>query len=206
VPSIEQIETELRQRVAKYPQTAWGKKQTDAWDQQTNFIYRIYRWDVLNKEISKLDKPLADYAINRWFSFWSAMAVEKIFCALPGVTANLNQYDRLVDFSIRGINFDHKTSVFPKRYEYPPTFAQQNKAHLIRWLYEHQSRQQRYHDANRLFLMLYARDNEHWKLRAEISGLRQVIEEYVVGFDASGLVQLTINHHPVLSDTIWFTK
>jgi hypothetical protein len=186
VPSLEQIETELQQRVIKYPQTAWGRKQTDAWDQQTNFIYRIHRWDVLSKEISKLDKPLADYVINRWFSFWSAAAVEKIFWALPGVTANINQYDRLVDFSIQGINFDHKTSVFPKKYGYPPAFARQNKAHLIRWLYKHQSRQQRYHDANRLFIILYARDGEHWKLRAEISGLRQVIEEYAIGFDASG--------------------
>ena len=206
MPSIEQIEVELRQRVARYPQTAWGRKQTDAWDQQTNFIYRSHRWDVLNKEISQLDKPLADYAINRWFNFWSAMAVERIFCALPGVTANLNQYDRLVDFSIRGINFDHKTSVFPKQYGHPPTFAQQNKAHLIRWLYEHQSRQQRYHEANRLFIMLYARDNEHWKLRAEISGLRQAIEKYVAGFDTSRLVRLTINNRSVLSDTIWFIK
>ena len=206
MPSIEQIEVELRQRVARHPQTAWGRKQTDAWDQRTNFIYRSHRWDVLSKKISQLDKPLADYAINRWFSFWSAMAVERIFCGLPGVTANLNQYDRLVDFSIRGINFDHKTSVFPKKYGYPSAFARQNKAHLIQWLYEHQSRQQRYHEANRLFIMLYARDNEHWKLRAEISGLRQAIEKYVTDFDTSRLARLTINNRSVLSDTIWFIK
>jgi hypothetical protein len=206
MPTLEQIEAQLQQRVVEYPRTAWGRKQSNAWDQQTNFVYRLYRWDILRKKVSKLDKPLAEYAINRWFSFWSAMAVEKIFCALPGVRAHTNQYDRLVDFSIQGINFDHKTSVFPKGYGETLQSARRNKAHLIKWLYEHQSRQQRYHDANRLFIILYARDGEHWKLRAEISGMRQVIKAYVTRFRRSGLTQLTVNNHPVLADTIWFVK
>ena len=206
MPTIEQIEAQLQQRIVNYPRTTWGRKQTDAWDQQTNFVYRILHWDELRKKVSQLDRPLADYALNRWFNFWSAMAVERIFCALPGVTANTNQYDRLVDFSIQGINFDHKTSVFPKRYGYSLDFAQGNKIHLIRWLYAHQSRQQRYHDANRLFILLYARDGEHWKLRAEISDLRQAIETYVTGFNSSKLVRLRINKHAVLADIIWFVK
>ncbi|MBN1993995.1 MAG: hypothetical protein JW953_14945 [Anaerolineae bacterium] len=206
VPTIEQIEAQLQQRVAHYPPTAWGRKQTDAWDRQTNFVYQIYHWEALRQAVAPLDQALAEYAINRWFSFWSAVAVEQIFCILPGVTAHTNQKDRLVDFSIQGINFDHKTSVFPQQYPYSVEFARYHKAHLIRWLYRNQSRQQRYHTANRLFILLYARDGEHWSLRAEISSLRQVIKDYVAGFATAELAQLSLNEHKVLADIIWFVK
>lgn len=205
-PTISQIEAQLRQRVAHYPPAAWGRKQNDAWDKQTNFIYHTLSWADLNKAISLLEKPVADYAINRWFNFWSAQAVERIFCALPGVKANTNQYDRLVDFSIQGINFDHKTSVFPQKYSYPLAFAQNHKAHLIRWLYNSQSRQQRYHAANRLFIILYASNGEHWQLRAEITGLQQIIAAYIADFNPSKLLNLTITESQVLSDIIWFVK
>lgn len=206
MPSIEQIEAQLQQRIVAYPQAAWGRKQNDSWDQQTNFIYHIYRWHDLQQRIGEFTPSLGQYAINRWFNFWSAKAVERIFCELPGVTANLNQYDRLVDFTIMGIKFDHKTSVFPRRYGHTLEFARKNRIHLIKWLYQHQSRQQRYHSANRLFVLLYANDGAHWKLRADISGLRQVIKAYVAGFDSSALAQLTIDDGRVFSDIVWFVK
>ena len=206
MPSLEQIEAQLQQRLAEYPQTAWGRKQNDVWDQQTNLISHIHRWDMLQQRIAKFEPALRAYAINRWFSFWSAQAVERIFCELPGVTANLNHYDRLVDFSILGVTFDHKTSVFPQRYGRNLEFARQNQVHLIQWLYRHQSRGQRYHCANRLFVMLYAHNGEHWKLRADISGLCKVIKAYMAGFDPSALAQLSINGNLVLSDIIWFVQ
>lgn len=203
MPTIEEIEFQLQRRIAEYPQTSWGRKQTDSWDKQTNFVYHILNWDVLNKKIEELEKPLANYAINRWFNFWSAVAVEKIFCALPGVTPNINYRDRLVDFSIQGINFDHKTSVFPSRYRHSLDFARHHESHLIIWLYQNQSRQQRYHTANRLFIILYAGDGDHWRLRADITRIKQVIEKYVSGFDLSKLMQLSLGKSKVLSDIIW---
>lgn len=203
MPTIEEIECQLQRRIAEYPRTSWGRKQADAWDKQTNFIYHILNWDVLNKEIGRVEKPLADYAINRWFNFWSAVAVEKIFCALPGVSPNINYRDRLVDFSIQGIKFDHKTSVFPSGYPQSLGFARHHELHLINWLYQNQSQQQRYHTANRLFIILYAADGEHWRLRADITGIKQVIETYVSGFDVSKLVQVSIGKRKALSDIIW---
>ncbi|MBN1220244.1 MAG: hypothetical protein JXM69_15050 [Anaerolineae bacterium] len=206
MPSIEQIEAQLQQRIVAYPPVAWGRKQNDNWDQQTNFIYHVYRWNDLQRRIRAFTPSLRQYAINRWFSFWSAKAVERIFCELPGVTANLNQYDRLVDFTILGIKFDHKTSVFPQGYGHSLEFARKNRMHLVKWLYQHQSRQQRYHTANRLYVMLYANDGAHWKLRADISGLRQVVREYGASFDPSRLESLSIGGGQVLSDIVWFVK
>lgn len=202
-PTIEQIEVQLRQRIANYPPAAWGRKQSDGWDQQTKFIYHTLHWNDLEKQIENLDRPKADYAVNRWFNFWSAMAVEKIFYSLPGVVPHTDKYNRLIDFSIEGINFDHKTSVFPKTYGRLPKYAWRNKAHLIQWLYESQSRQQRFHTHNRLFIILYAKTGEHWKLRAEISALRKTITAYVTGFNASRLVRLSFDDAEAVSDLIW---
>lgn len=203
---IPQIEIELKKRVSTYPPTRWGRKQTNDWDQQTNFIYHQPHWDELRRRLISLEKPLADYAVNRWFNFWSACAVEQIFCSIPGVEPHLNKTNRLVDFSINGINFDHKTSVFPKKYDQSPRFAWQHKAALIAWLYQNQSREQRYHTANRLFIILYARDGSHWKLRAELGALKQVIQRYVAGFAPEKLVTLNLKKGSALSDLIWCVR
>lgn len=205
-PSLQAIEIELKKRVAGYPRTRWGRKQSDDWDKQTNFIYHTPTWAGMQQQSAQLDKLLADYAINRWFNFWSARAVERIFHTLPGVEANVDQYDRLVDFSIQGITFDHKTSVFPRQYPESPKFAWKHKPHLISWLYAQQSRQQRYHTANRLFIMLYARDGQHWVLRAEIERLQTVIRRYTLGFSGAKLTPLWVEGHTALADVIWCFK
>lgn len=205
-PTPEQIEAQLQARVAGYPYTAWGRQQNNEWDQRTRFIYHIPYWEALQQKIAPLEKPLADYAVNRWFNFWSARAVEQIFCALPGVTPQLNPYDRLVDFSIQNIQFDHKTTVFPEEYPYSLEFTRYYPAHLIRWLYRHQSKQQRYHRRNRLFIVLHAADGEHWKLRAEISSLREVIARYVANFQPLELVKFRLSQDEILSDIIWLVR
>lgn len=205
-PTLEQIEAQLQARVANYPYTTWGRQQNNEWDQRTRFIYHILPWETLQQKVANLEKPLADYAVNRWFNFWSARAVEQIFCALPGVTPHFNPYDRLVDFSIQGIQFDHKTTVFPEEYPYSLDFAYYYPAHLIRWLYRHQSKQQRYHRHNRLFIVLHAANGEHWKLRAEISSLHEVIRRYVAGFQPAALVKFQLGQETVLADVVWFVR
>lgn len=204
--TVGQIEKQLQLRLSGYPPVAWGRKQTDDWDRQTRFIYHISGWAELAHEIQPLNTPLADYAVHRWFNFWSAHAVERMFCHLPGVQANVDPYDRLVDFSIRGIKFDHKTSVFPKRYKQTAQYAWQNRADLVGWLYRHQSRQQRFHTANRLFIILYARSGDHWKLRADLRGLYGVIQKYVADFEPSKLVNLEFEQTTAQSDVIWRVK
>ncbi len=204
--STRQIEIELKKRVAGYPPVAWGRKQADAWDRQTNFIYHVLPWAELQAHLAGLEKPVADYAIHRWFNFWSAYAVEKIFCALPGVEPHLTPRDRLVDFALHGIKFDHKTSVFPQKYDQSARFAWQNKAHLITWLYHNQSREQRYHTANRLFIILYAKNGHHWELRAEIEALQQVIERYVAKFNPAQLTTVNLAPQPALADLIWYVQ
>jgi len=88
-----QIESELKKRL-KYPYK-WGRKQNDQFDKLTNFVYKISEFEVVLREIDnrfnkdKEHKNISNYALNRWYNFWSAQAVEKIFCSLPASSPSL---------------------------------------------------------------------------------------------------------------------
>jgi len=205
---ILQIEKELKKRIV-YPYK-WGRKQNDEFDRLTNFVYRISSFEEVVKEIEnkfrsdKEHQNISNYALNRWFNFWSAQAVEKIFCSLPNVKPALDEKDRLVDFSIDGVTFDHKTSIFPKNFPYLIDEAIKKTDELIIWLYKNQSQQQRKHLKNRLFIVLYSSDGEHWKLKAEISWLKERIEKYMAGFNPHFLLKFPLEeNHETISDVIW---
>ena len=130
--------------------------------------------------------------------------MEKIFCSLPNVKPALDNRDRLVDFTIDGVTFDHKTSVFPKNFPYPIEEAVNKTDELIKWFYQNQSQQQRKHLKNRLFIVLYSPDGEHWKLKAEISWLKERIEKYLHGFNPNYLLKFQFEKNQyTLSDAIW---
>lgn len=111
------------------------------------------------------------------------------------------------DFFLHGIPFDHKTSVFPKQFTKTFQYAQSHKAELIEWFYKNQSTQKRHHLKNRLFIVAYAENGEHWKLKAEILLLKKAIERYVASFKPEQLYSFTfVEKHSTLSDIIWISK
>lgn len=206
--NLTQIESELKKRLT-YPYK-WGQKQNDNLDKQTNFIYHTFSLEDILKEIEKRFKAEKDYdsffnyTLNRWYNFWSAQAVENIFCSLPNVKPALDGKDRLVDFTIDGVSFDHKTSIFPKNFPYRIDEAIKKTEELIKWLYKHQSQQQRKHLKNRLFIVLYSKDGEHWKLKSEILWLKERIEKYMIGFNTNYLMKFNFeSDKETLSDVIW---
>jgi len=206
------LEKELKKRT-KF-QYFWGRKQTDKFDKQTNFIYKIDSFDLLVEEIEVKFKEnsqyidLKNYTLNRWFNFWSAKAIETIFCEHKNVKPHLDSYNKYTDFFIENIPFDHKTTVFPKGFKQSVPYAIGHKHELIEWLYKNQSQQQRKHFKNRLFVVLvnYKNESEHWKLKAEISWLREVILAYLCKFDNSKLYSFTFENEIIKSDIIWAIK
>ena len=201
---LERVERALKKRLV-YPYR-WGRKQSNSWDRETNFIYTTYGVNSLLKKSLHLSSELRDYALNRWYNFWSAMAVEEIFTSHPNIVAHKNSYDKLVDFTIDNIPFDHKTSVFPKGFNHSYTYAREHEKELIAWLYENQSQQGRKHLKNRLFILLYDENGEHWKMKAEIAQLKKKIDEYVKKFSPSTLYQFDFGEGKVYSDILWVTK
>ena len=209
--SLINIEKELKKRLAYTYK--WGRKQNNEFDRLTNFVYKVSSFEEVLKEIEsrfKKDKEhsnISNYALNRWYNFWSAQAVEKIFCSLPNVTPALDGKDRLVDFTIDGVKFDHKTSIFPKNFPFKIDEAIKKTNELILWLYKNQSQQQRKHLKNRLFIVLYSSDGEHWRLKSEIAWLKERIEKYMQGFNPHYLLKFPLEkNHEALADVIWAIK
>ncbi|PJA98074.1 MAG: hypothetical protein CO128_09230 [Ignavibacteriales bacterium CG_4_9_14_3_um_filter_30_11] len=209
--SLTQIEAELKKRLP-YPYK-WGRKQNDSFDRQTNFIYSIQPFNMLLEEIKNRFKNFSNYddifnyTLNRWYNFWSANAVEQIFCSFPNVKPARNSKNKLIDFSIDGASFDHKTSVFPKKYNLPIDEAIRQTPELIKWFYKNQSQQQRKHLKNRLFIVLYSEDGQHWKLKAEIYWLKKIIEHYMIGFNPNYLMKFSFEKNKtIISDIIWAVK
>lgn len=204
--TILDIEKELK-KVTHMP--AWGRKQTDDWDRNSSFIYRCRTYEELLKELQKNkdSDDFKNYVIHRWYNAMSASGVEMIFTLHPNVYAQMNKFDKLIDFSIEGVTFDHKTTVFPKGFGKNIEYAKQNPIELIHWLYQMQSTQGRFHLENRLFVVLYSSDGNHWKLRSELSALKSIIDSYVKNFDATKLHQCAFQKEKItLSDIIWFQK
>ncbi|PHS66845.1 MAG: hypothetical protein COB12_05265 [Flavobacterium sp.] len=210
--NLEEIEIQLKHHL-KYPYK-WYRKQNNIWDGYTNFIYQTPTWEALIPpmaavvEKENLDKKeLFYYAINRWYNFWSAMAVEQIFSTCDGIVPEKNTKNRLVDFAIQGVSFDHKTSVFPKGFNQTILYAKKNPRELIEWLYKNQSSQQRHHLKNRLFIIVYDKNGEHWKLKSEINLLEKEIKNYVSNFTPHQLQKfIFIPENETLSDVIWVEK
>lgn len=206
------IERELKKRHS-FPYK-WFRKQNDIWDRYTQFIYQIPNWETLVRKISivaelqELHKEqLFQYAANRWYNFWSAKAVEQIFSEITGVEKVAETKDSEKDFYLFGIPFDHKTSVFPKQFNKTFEYAQTHKTELIEWLYKNQSTQKRQHFKSRLFIVVYNKNGEHWKLKAEVEMLKKAIQKYVAFFRPQQLHSFTFaENEATLSDIIWISK
>jgi hypothetical protein len=208
---LSNIENELKKRLV-YPYK-WGRKQNDNYDKLTNFVYHEPIFENILIEIKdrfgkdREHDNISNYALNRWYNFWSAYAVEKIFCTMPNVIPAMDEKDRLVDFTIQGAKFDHKTSVFPKNFPYKIDEAIKKTSELIKWLYKNQSQQQRKHLKNRLFIVLYSQDGNHWQLKSEITWLKSVIERYMLGFNPDYLLKFSFEPGVfTISDVIWAIK
>lgn len=205
------LESQLKHRWDyKY---VWKQKQNNLWDAYTSYIYKTKNWADLIPLMAQtvathqLDKhALFYYASNRWYNFWSARAVEQIFTEIDGITAVVDSKDREKDFYIHKTAFDHKTSVFPKGFGHGIAYAKNNELELIRWLYEHQSNEQRYHLKNRIFVIVHDANGQHWKLKARLSLIKTAVRNYVSSYHEDQLQKVIFaEDKTALSDIIWVT-
>lgn len=202
---LKAMENELK----KLDNYSWQNvKQNDYLDRKTRFIYSIYFYNELLSKIKEagLNENEASYAKTRWYNYHSAKITESLFANSPKVKANVNQYDKLVDFSIDGINFDHKGTVFPAKIPYTLKQCFFNKKILIDWLYDNQSSQGRYHIGNRLFIVFYdLKEQKHWRLKSEISLIKNAIQNYLNTFNKDNLITFSKERN-ILSDVIFIIK
>lgn len=200
------LEKELKKRWV-IPYSWKGTKQTNELDAKTRFIYTTYSFKRLLERSEVLDENEKNYAYNRWYNFWSAQAVEFIFSNHSKIKKNEDKYHKSIDFWLKNIPFDHKTSVFPKKLNTEFEHFQENKIELIKWFYKNQSQEQRKHLENRLFIVLYkSNDLQHWKMKAEIQILQEKILAYLDSFSEKDLISLNFDGKEVFSDAIFIKK
>ena len=181
---IERIARQLARVVQTVP---WGRVQNDAWDSHCQFIFRLRTVDAVRARAREVaDEQQLDggafvpYALRRWYCFWGARVAELLFLRHPGVVAGPPK-DHEVDFTVDGVPFDLKTSEVPRQFVARLDEWLDDAAVAAAWFYTHQSRERRFHTANRLFLVLCDRDypDEAWRLRADVSALRASVDAFM---------------------------
>lgn len=182
----------------------WGKKQNNHDDRLTDFIYTTPWFNEMVIMLSGYDTALQQYALARWYNFWSAKGVEAIFAQHAGVSRTSNPKDTQKDFFWNGIPFDHKTTVFPKGFAKGFEYAKAHPHELIDWLYAHQSQEKRLHWKNRWFVVVYdSKEHQHWKCKAELTALHTIIHRSLKNFQLSDCYCFLHNGVRVYSTVLW---
>ena len=80
------LEKELKKRL-DFPYV-WGRKQTDNFDNNTNFIYKTSNFEALLTHIDATFKSdinyvaIKNYALNRWFNFGRQKQLKLVFVSI----------------------------------------------------------------------------------------------------------------------------
>lgn len=142
-------------KTVPYLKDSW-QKQTDEMDKETRFIYKTYSVDEIIERNRKNPIKHFDYAIRRYFNKTISHTAEELFCRYNICEKEKNKFHKSIDFWILGVPFDLKVSSYPARVGFERedfVTEREYRDHLIKWLYENQSQQQRKHMRNRLFIL-----------------------------------------------------
>lgn len=143
------------ERAGLFLDNSWKVKQNDHLDQRTSHIYECRTLDELHEIAAK--KSLAEeeqmYAVHRWRNFkrheaWLALLFEQV----PSISLPPKAFHKQQDFFIAAngedIPFDLKITRYPHS-----AGSGLDDRELAEWFYKNQSRQGRFHLANRFFVV-----------------------------------------------------
>jgi len=161
---------------------SWLIKQTDALDRRTSFIYNcrtIIEIDTQSKQ-GVLNSDEKIYALHRWRNFkrheaWLSLLFEQI----SGIIRPENSYDKNRDLIFPTPNhgllaFDLKVTRQPRAIG-----AEVSDKKLAEWFYSNQSRQGRFHLANRFFVV-----GNPESLLYEVDAARATVAKFVSNSNA----------------------
>ncbi len=185
------VRRELR-RVKQMP--PWGRVQGDEWDRASRFIYTTRTLDALRRETKRVATeaglPLRDfgrYVIRRWYNFHTHQVALDVILAHSRTRPEPDPFHHTVDFYLddadrrHPLGFDLKLTPLPRAFGHDIAYARTHPDELALWLYEHQSKQGRFHAANRLFVVLHddVDPDQTWELRRDFSRLEQAIHAFL---------------------------
>lgn len=211
--------SDLEKELHKLEEYGWpNTAQTNHLDSKTRFIYHTNSYEEVQKkvqELQQLDPEFpAQYALTRWYNHWCSKGLEAVFTEHSQVDPE-EKGNRLSDFNLKGTSFDLKLTVMPKHltktipFPVPNLMLYNEQPHiLIRWFYENQSREQRYHTANRLFIVCcdLNEPERNWQLKRELTTWKPLIKQYIALFDLENIPEIEIVKDKIKSDLIFLVK
>ena len=173
--------------------------QKDVKDAQTKFIYSAETIDEVREQCA-INNVDFKYALHRWYNFNCAKMHEDFFIQNGAVKEN-NPYHKTIDFYLFETPFDLKTTVFPKAITDKSSYDLNNrigKNNLIKWMYENQSTEGRYHLENRLFIVCsdMIKKSDFVQIQNKIKLFIEFSKQY--GFNI-----IEIKNKNLCSDIIW---
>lgn len=183
--TIEELESLKKDLIymAKNYNMEWGSVQNNKMDSLSN---KIFEWKSLDEMESYLchetNEKNKNYVRRQWFVYESAQC-DEFFFQKNGAEPNSNKKDKNWDFKINGIKFDHKGTKLPKDLTYSQ--FKTDPEYVINWLYEHQSKEQRYGEQNRPFIIhisLVDRNRDDL-LRCPLPKKEEAIKNFIDNFN-----------------------
>ena len=182
----------------RYIKDEW-KFQNNESDYQTNFMYSCDTVEEVRQKSAQYNVDF-NYAIHRWYNYMCSYFHEDFFIKY-GAERERNCYHKTIDFFLFEVPFDLKTSVFPAAIKDRTNYdlsKREGKNNLIRWLYENQSKQGRFHLANRLFIVC-----ETLSHKSDFEQVERKIKSFVDYSKTNGFNRIQIKDKIVSSDIIY---
>ncbi len=201
--NLNQLEKELRKRLSR-PEI-WHYKYLPQFEEQIEFVYQIPKFSEVESKLHTLPREVRQYGLNRWYNYWSLQAIYQIFAEHPKVKRPARESEKGDLLTIQYTDFLIKPLVFPAAFSRTLRYAIGHKEELLYWLYRKFIYRPQRSGQNAIFLIFYHRNGEHWKLKAQLSNIRNTIHSYLNSFD---LYRLHRIHFPdnrfFYSDVLWF--
>jgi hypothetical protein len=206
--SLRQIETELKKSLTLPIQ--WEKDPNKTKGISYDFIYEILYLEDLIQEFERQydsiqQKHSPFYSIlYHWYNYWSGKAIEKIWVNLLEIKPLPEPKYNHTNLLIYGIPFNLKCVNFPKSYTESIEYAVNHPAHLVDWLWQNQMSPSGKAPQNQLFMIFYAQDAAHWKLKAELRLSQKAIENYIQAFSFEQMMRVELEDgFFILTDIVW---
>ncbi len=173
----------LQSIVTKIP-VNWGTVQNDASDEGIN-MFAINDYNSLLNAITHLPEAQKQYLQRRWFLWQCSICDEYLFTLNRNVIANPDSKSKDYDIQFNNdefLQFDIKGTVIPKQLRNNIAALITNPQPLVDFYYTQQSKQVRYGQQNRLFIVhhSYRNDNRELILRAHFDFKQEAFKRYAM--------------------------
>ena len=178
----------------------------DDWQMQTNYLDAETKFIYTCRSVGEIKNRCLqnsvdfNYALHRWYNFNCAQIHEDIFLK-NGARKEPETYHKSIDFYLFDVPFDLKTTYFPKAIKEKTSYnltSREGKNKLISWLYNHQSKQGRFHLENRLFIVC-----ENLESKSDFEAIEERICRFIDFSKRFGFNKIMIENKSIYSDVIW---